>query len=241
MIRVGTLDGPQASRRQVTLENGATLWKSDLIVSPEDAGTVPQAYLVEQDPNTVTRPHYHPQNQFQVVIGGEGMLGRHPVEPITVHYAGQYTGYGPIIAGNRGVAYFTLRAVTTTKVHWLPESRAEMKNVTRCHLLGGRVEPSDAAALRMRAEVSTETLIEPQPDGIAASLVRLPPGASASPPELRSGGSRFYLVAAGAMLLNGQRLPRLAASFATADERGFQLVAGDEGLEVLALQFPTDH
>ena len=35
------------------------------------------------------------------------------------------------------------------------------------------------------------------------------------------------------------RLPRFAAAFVSACEREFQLVAGAEGLEALALQFPA--
>ena len=45
------------------------------------------------------------------VVGGGGTMGRHEIAPIMVHYAGAYSGYGPIIAGPEGVKYFTIRAV----------------------------------------------------------------------------------------------------------------------------------
>ena len=32
----------------------------------------PQAYLVMQPPGSVTRPHFHQTNQFQVFVGGGG-------------------------------------------------------------------------------------------------------------------------------------------------------------------------
>ena len=42
------------------------------------------------------RPHFHVQDQFQVVAEGGGTLGRHAVAPIHVHYASRHTGYGPL-------------------------------------------------------------------------------------------------------------------------------------------------
>jgi len=46
-------------------------------------------------------------------------------------------------------------------------------------------------------------------------------------------------VTGGAVIARGQRLPRFATAFATADEPDFDLAADEEGLELLVLQFPT--
>ena len=70
----------------------------------------PQALLVEQTPNSVVPPHFHGIDQFQGVVNGSGMLGKHRVAPVCIHYANAYTGYGPINAGDDGIYYFTLRA-----------------------------------------------------------------------------------------------------------------------------------
>src|SRR5688500_12052925 len=85
MIRSATLEGEQANRRHLTLTNGTGYWRSDLILSSESDSPAPQAFLIQQDPNTVIRPHFHVQDQFQVVAEGSGMLGRHAVAPIHVH------------------------------------------------------------------------------------------------------------------------------------------------------------
>jgi len=239
MIRSATLQGEQANRRHLTLANGTGYWRSDLILSSENDSPAPQAFLIQQDPNTVIRPHFHVQDQFQVVAEGGGMLGRHAVAPIHVHYASRHTGYGPITAGSRGLSYFTFRAVTTPYAYFLPESRDQMQSLPKRNLLGHSVTLSDAATLRGRGEVAVETIIEPQPDGVAAWLLRLPPNATLVPPGHAKGADRFYLVGEGVMIMRSERLPRFATAFVSAGEHDFDLVAGDEGLEVLALQFPA--
>jgi hypothetical protein len=239
MIRIASLEGEQANRRHQTLDNGTGYWRSDLILSAESDSPAPQAFLIQQDPNTVIRPHFHVQDQFQVVAEGSGTLGRHAVAPIHVHYASRHTGYGPITAGSQGLSYFTFRAVTTPYAYFLPESRDQMQSLPKRNLLGHPVALSDAAALRGRTKVAIETVIEPQPDSVAAWLLRLPPNATFVPPEHAKGADRFYLVGEGVMVARSGRLPRFATAFVSAGERGFELVAGAEGLEALALQFPA--
>src|SRR4051812_29044816 len=92
MIRCATITGEQANRRHVTLANGTGYWRSDLLISAEGDSPAPQAFKIEQDPGTVIRPHFHAQDQFQVVAEGGGTLGRHAVAPIHVHYASRHTG-----------------------------------------------------------------------------------------------------------------------------------------------------
>ena len=239
MIRSATLEGEQANRRHLTLSNGTGYWRSDLLISAEGDSPAPQAFLIQQDPDTVIRSHFHAQDQFQVVAEGGGTLGRHAVAPIHVHYASRHTGYGPITAGNQGLSYFTFRAVTTPYAYFLPESRDQMKDLPRRNLLGQPVALSDAATRRARSEVAIETIIEPQPDGVAAWLLRLPPNAALVPPADAKSADRFYLVGAGVMNVRSARLPRFATAFVSADERVIEMVAGEEGLEALVLQFPA--
>src|SRR5687768_7283651 len=41
--------------------------------------TGPQAFLVgRKDEGSTFTPHYHPVNQFQVVLNGGGRIGKHP-------------------------------------------------------------------------------------------------------------------------------------------------------------------
>jgi hypothetical protein len=238
MIRTGTLERARAKRRHHVLPNGTGYWRNGLIASPPEDVVGPQAFLVEQDPGTVIEPHFHLENEFQVMVGGSGSLGRHVVEPVSVHYAGAHTGYGPITAGSDGLAYFTLRARMDSGAQFLPGAREKMeRGRPKRHLLGKPVRPGEASGLAARRELQVVAVLEPQPDGIAAWMMRLPGGGTASAPS-HPGGGRFLVVIGGILELNGERLPRFAAAFFSADESVPPLRAGNEGLELLMLQFP---
>jgi hypothetical protein len=237
MIRTGTLEKARAERRHHVLPNGTGYWRNGLIASPAEDAVAPQAFLVEQDPGTVIEPHFHLENEFQVMVGGSGSLGRHFVEPVSVHYAGAHTGYGPITAGSDGLAYFTLRARMDSGAQFLPGARGKMQRVPKRHLLGKPVLPGEASGLAARRDLQVLEVLEPQADGIASWMMRLPAGATAAAPS-HPGGGRFLLVIGGMLELGGERLPRLAAAFVSADEPAPLLRAGNEGLELLVLQFP---
>ncbi len=238
MIRTGTLEKARAERRHHVLPNGTGYWRNGLIASPPEDAIAPQAFLVEQDPGTVIEPHFHLENEFQVMVAGTGSLGRHAVEPVSVHYAGAHTGYGPITAGNHGLAYVTLRSRMDSSAHFLPGARDRMQRVPKRHLLGNPVRPLEASGLAARRVSEIVTILEPQDDGIAAWMLRLPGGRTASAP-VHPGGGRFLLVIGGVLELSGERLPRLATAFVSAEEPAPQLRAGSEGLDLLVLQFPA--
>lgn len=238
MIRTGTLEKARAERRHHILPNGTGYWRNGLIASPPQDAVAPQAFLVEQDSNTVIEPHFHLENEFQVMVAGSGSLGRHAVEPVSVHYAGAHTGYGPITAGSEGLSYFTLRARMDSGAQFLPGARDKMQRVPKRHLLGNALQPCAASDLAARRESEVITILEPQADGIAAWMLRLPGGGAAAAP-VHPGGGRFLLVIGGALQLNGERLPRLATAFVSAEEPAPPLRAGNEGLELLVLQFPS--
>lgn len=238
MIRTGTLEKARAERRHHILPNGTGYWRNGLIASPPEDAVAPQAFLVEQDPGTVIEPHFHLENEFQVMVGGSGSLGRHCVEPVSVHYAGAHTGYGPITAGSDGLSYFTLRARMDSGAQFLPGARDKMQRVPKRHLLGHAVRPCEASDLAARRESEVVTVLEPEAGGIAAWMLRLSAGGTAAAP-VRPGGGRFLLVIGGVLELNGERLPRLSTVFVSAESPAPQLRAGNEGLEVLVLQFPS--
>jgi hypothetical protein len=235
MIVTGTMEASRASRNRRILPNGAGVWRSELIIV--EGG--PQAFLVEQDPHSVVLPHFHLEDEFQVIVTGDGTLGRHPVRPITVHFANRHTGYGPLTAGRDGVTYMTLRAKLDLGAHWLPESRHEMKDVPRRNLRGKPIDVSEDVDLRNRKELSLQPLIAVQEDGLAAWALRVAPHQTVlAPPQ---SGDRFYLVVNGEMRLRDERLIRNSVAFVAPNDSDFNAVAGDAGLELAILQFPKTH
>src|SRR5258707_2183590 len=227
MIQTGTLEKARAERRHHVLPNGPGFWRNGLIASPAEDPVAPQAFLVEQDPGTLIEPHFHLQDEFQVMVGGGGSLGRHAVQPVSVHFAGAHTGYGPITAGSDGLDYFTLRARMDTGAQFLPGARDKMQRVPKRHLLGPVVPPSEAGELASRKDSELVALFEPQADGIAAWMQRVPAGGSAKAP-IHPGGGRFLLVIGGVLELNGEPLARLSTALVSAEGSHPPLRAGSQ-------------
>ena len=236
MIRTGTHDEAVTNRSKFTLANGTGYFKSDFIASPPGESIAPQSFLVEQDADSVILPHFHLQNEFQIVVQGGGSFGRHPVSPLSVHYAGAHTGYGPITSGPEGLWYFTLRPRMDTGAKFLPGSRDEMQKGPKRQLLGGPLEVSEDCS--RRTEALCEETFPPQPDGIGSWMLRIPPDGSIAAPTHPGGLGRFYVVAAGRARIPGSVLARWATVFVTPDEEPVQVRAESDGAEVLVLQFP---
>ena len=239
MIVTGTTKTAEANVQHFDLDRGFSR-KHTFIRSAPDARPGPNAYLIKQSPNSLIRPHFHHASQFQVIVGGSGTIGRHSVRPLTVHHAGQHTGYGPLVAGAEGLWYFTLRAVTESGAWFMPESReANDLRIPKTQRTTQPIDLSASDALRGRCETTVESLITPQPGGLATWLMRIPPGAAARPPRAENTVGRFYLVVGGTACIDNVRLGNLEVAWVS-DEDGFGFEAGDDGVEMLVLQFPVD-
>ena len=126
MITLGTQAHAQARRRAIPVAE-SVFYKGEWMESGEDPWLSPTVFLAEQPPNYTLETHFHRQNQFQLVVEGSATLGRETLAPVTVHYAGAYTGYGPLISGPEGVKYFTIRPVFDTGL--IPASQAREKMI----------------------------------------------------------------------------------------------------------------
>jgi hypothetical protein len=157
-----------------------------------------------------------------------------------VHYASPHTGYGPLVSGDAGISYLTLRAVGDTGAWYLPEQRENLLlRIRKQQAHGMPASYMGADQLKTLARPVQETLIAPEASGLAAWLVRLPAHGSAPAPALaETGGGRFHVVTQGSLLSAGEELEALATVYASSDETA-GLQAGPEGLEVLVLQFPA--
>ena len=198
---------------------------------------LPQGFLVSQPPGSVTPPHFHETNQFQVFVGGSGRLGKRRADPVTVQFAGGHTPYGPIAAEDRGIQYFTLRQAWDPGAKYMPAMRGRLVRGRQRQRLAPRVERPDSTALGGLGAPVVESLIASEADGMGAELVRLGPGMRCVRPC--GGGGQYQVVIAGTLAHEGEVLPRLSCRFATADEPECTLEAGPGGLALLALQFPA--
>ena len=240
MIKLQTLEQARPRRtylRKDTFEGHIT----DLIATSQTRQPGEQAFLVEQDPNWVTPAHYHGEHQFQVVTGGHGAIGRHEVKPLCVHYVAPETGYGPIVAGEAGVSYLTLRMAGDTGAWYLhkPGSRERMQPGLKREQQHGAPQASISAdGLAQLTHTSQEVLIAPRADGLAAHLLRVAPGQAFTLATDHAHGGRYYVVTQGSVQMALAQGQALTVAFASADEM-VTLTAGPKGAEVLVLQFPA--
>lgn len=229
----------EATRVRRRLPNGTEYEITNYLgLGMAPGATGPVGYLIEQERNATILPHFHQANQFQVIVAGHGHLGKQAVGPVTVHYAGAFTPYGPIVSAEEGLFYFTLRDAYDPGARFMPESRADLPRVRRRHATAASERPAAPDALAELAAPDQRTLIETEADGLGACLVRLPPLASWSGPAPGTGGGQFYLVLAGGVRLDDRSLGALALIHVGADDAPPHLAAGDGGAEVLVMQFP---
>jgi len=170
------------------------------------------------------------------VIEGGGRLGKHDATPVVVHYTDGYTPYGPIVAGDDGIGFYTLRVQSYLDVHVMPGSRSEMARRARrgltidAGLKPGHPEAHDAGA-------SVNSLVA-EDDGVASWSVRLAPGATETGPSPADGGGQYHIVVNGTWEQGGEQLPPKSVAFVEQGDPPAEYLAGPDGLELVVMQFP---
>lgn len=197
--------------------------------SPADS---PQGFLIEQSPRSTVQPHFHGVNQFQVVVRGEGTLGRHALHPVSLHYTAAYTGYGPIRAHDDWLFYFTLRMQSEPGAHFLPADRPLQKRGRRRNLT------AEVPLGQAPAAPHWTTIFEQEDDGMAASLVELPAEGRTTAPAPANSSGQYVLVLDGTLAHEGRSLPQWSCILVSPHAEGMALQAGSDGLSALLLQYP---
>src|SRR5262245_49285883 len=237
MILAQTLAAVYAQRTQRVLPDGQAIWVSRVFPTSDATPEMPMASFVEQLAHTTIPTHFHAVNQFQVVVEGQGTLGKSAVHPWTAHYTNGFTGYGPLCAATAGMAFFTLRnRHDAGGARYFPAGQSFMQPAPRRHHLVGPLVLSCTAALHCRQHATCDLVLAQEDDGLAAWLLRLGPNMHLRAPDPAHSGGQYLLVAGGALWHDGARLPRLSCLYVPADTGSFVLHSGAEGLEILLLQ-----
>ena len=237
MIVVGSAANGTRRRRPIQVIE-ATFFKSEWMECGDDPGLSPTAFLVEQPPNYPLLPHFHRQNQFQLFVDGSGSIGREELGAVTVHYAGAYTGYGPLVSGPDGIKYFTIRAVCESGFTPISDAKQKMVRGPKRHAKSDPLPPLAPAALMALPQVEHQTLIEPGADGMGAGLTRLPPGARLPVAQVAGSEGQFLFVTGGTLMHGDLCLGRWENLFLLTGSTPPALIAGPGGAEVVAMYIP---
>ncbi|MBU2533194.1 MAG: hypothetical protein KKB37_10670 [Alphaproteobacteria bacterium] len=201
---------------------------------------MPQGFLVEQPPGSVTLPHFHETNQFQVFVDGIGSMGKHRAEPLTVQYANGHTPYGPIKASETGIKYFTLRQRWDPGAKYMPGARDKLRKGNQRTCIKASIPLTGADdRTKLPTAPAIETIFAREDDGMAAWLYRFAPGSSTRMPPAVGTGGQYLVVASGELDRDGRLYDKWSTLFVTADEPAPTITASSAGLDLLVLQFPT--
>jgi hypothetical protein len=246
-VQYSTSDAARATRRRGE-SNGSTYWITTFLgvnrhtlasgAGPADADDLyPMAFLIEQDAGKVVLPHFHQADQFQVFIQGDGKLGPQIAGPLMVQFAARFSAYGPIVAGQHGIHYFTLRNGWDPGARYMPGARGELH--------ARRRQPHRVAVSALMAAPGTnkgEAVVEvlpPAPDGLGAWRFHVPPQGKCNGPDPAAGRGQMWLVLSGkAGLPDGSELSKYSCVFVNPDDIAMTLRTGLHGADILCMQYP---
>jgi hypothetical protein len=199
-------------------------------IGTKDATSGPHAFLVEGLPGYTIKPHFHGVNQYQVCVAGGGVLGKNALSRGAFHYADKFTPYGPIVAGENGLAFFTLRQhAYALGAHYVPGSKEAKKGPTGRNIV-------------TRADVDTRTagirVLIDEADGVRAYELSADAGAGLPDADGRAPhGSAYVVVLRGEVIAGGRSYPERSLMFIPEDEALPSLSAGPAGALALFLAF----
>jgi hypothetical protein len=234
---------PRADKIHVVRDNECETWRSDFT---ERKLGVPQLLLVEQQvPGSQILPHFHDLDQFQVFMDNHGRLGSHAIAPISIHYTNSHTGYGPIVAGEKGFSYYVFRpdfAIGGSYYLHLPEGRARLRPGGKRVLLAAGITLMPHDELGKLGAPQIERLIgvkEGDPDaGVFVDVVNLGPAMKYSGPPPSEGGGQVFLLAHGGVTYGEKKLSGRASLALTRDEPAVTVTSGGKGAQLLVFQYP---
>jgi hypothetical protein len=222
-------------------QNRNTLKEGDAV--PADDIVYPMAFLVEKDRGAVVKPHFHQADQYQVVVQGGGRLGIHDIGTVAVHYTDAYSAYGPILAADEGVSWFTLRSAWDPGARYMPQHRQQLREARarfqHREATCGPIPPLTDSELSRLTGVSGAAVIAETKDGLGTWRYTLPADASVTGRDPATGGGQFWLVTAGsAAVAGGALLPPNSCIFVGPEDAAAMLTAGPGGADLLCMQFP---
>jgi rubredoxin len=202
----------------------------------------PHASLNQLDPGRFSDTHFHMRDQFQVVVGGKGTIGRHDLAPYGVHFSRAYTPYGPLVAdAGAGLTFFVMRARRDSGAQRFPANKDKLKLVPgrQPWQVTGRAMfpamPSGAAAediaLQAIPGIKDET-------GLAAYTLRMAPNSKTYAPDSSRGDGQYIVVVKGSLLHDDRENLAWALAFVEPKQGPFEIRAGSAGLEAIVLNFP---
>lgn len=238
MLAYGTA-AHAATRRRTVTAMGIPFGKAEWMETGADPLLSPTVSLIEQPPGTTLGAHFHRNNQFQFFVGGGGTIGPAALAPVTIHYAGAYTAYGPLVAGAEGIAYFTIRPVCEAGAYPVETSREHMVRGPKRHATSPPIAPLADAELAALPQATRTDVIAHAADGLGASVLAVPPGHELDVPWAAGADGMFLMVLQGEVRHGQGGMGRWESLFASTHAEIPRLEAGPAGAQVVCAFVPA--
>jgi hypothetical protein len=219
-------------------DNGLKYYRHDYFEKHENLELSPQSYLIKQLPNITNPLHFHTQNQFQVFIAGSGHFGRHAVKPYVVHYAGAYTGYGPITAGEQGIDYLTLRSSRDLGAQFLPQQIQSLKRGPKHHYTSPSIEEVPQDELDQLEQIHLQWIHQEVQSGLGVSVLKLPKNETYLFPIPQNIAGIFMIVMQGSLIEGDQCLRKNENLYIGRDVKSHSLQTDNQAAQILILHIP---
>lgn len=198
----------------------------------------PQAFHVEMGSTSKLEVHFHELDQFQVMVSGAGRLGRHEVRAGMVHYTDAHTPYGPIVAGDPGLGYLTLRRDADTRTLYMPAERDRL----------GQARAARPACRHRNIEFDPSSCPNDgpcwhldEPDGLRVGHARIAAHDIVRFDGAASRDAYLVIVRGVAMTEVDDRREWLPlVTYVPAGSDPVSIIAGDDGVDALVLMFGSE-
>jgi len=238
MISFGESSLGAARRRPLNI-GAAVYHKAEWMESGQAPGLAPTVFLVEQPPNTTLEPHFHTRNQFQLFVAGAGRIGPRELRAVTIHYAGAYTGYGPLVSGSDGIKYFTIRSQFESGFVPATQAREKMLRGPKRHKDAFVGHPSSPEALLALSQVERQDIIESDA-GLGVELLRLPANARCSVTPIQASAGCFLFVLSGRASVAGVERQLWEPAFVPLTDGAQRVTTANIGAELVVLHIPQE-
>jgi len=237
MPQIASYEDVKSGRKERRTGDG---WSTPFLMPVPDERDAVNAYafLVETASGQSIPTHFHEADQYQIVVYGGGVLGRHNLAINAVHFARRHTPYGPIICSEQGLGFLTLRAHEDPGAQYVDEPQVRAKLAAIPDRKPWQVtempkfqKVTSGAALHTFGQIRDER-------GLASHSASVAPHARLGAPDPSHSNGQYVVVMRGSLLHAGREYRALSLAFVKPQETPFELVAGAEGLDALVLQFP---
>ncbi len=226
----------EARRKEGVRPDGSQSLTLEYFGRGAESITGAEAFVIEVK-DRVLEAHFHPVDQFQILLGRNGSrYQRQEIPPLMLHYADAYSTYGPLSGEQEPLRFFTLRAEPTTVTAFMPADRALLRHRGRRNR---HLDPTEHLKEQLVAGAAAVTpLFARESDGLEALLLSGVARATMAIPSTTGVSGQYLYVADGALEIDGRHYGVESLGWIGSGEPGVTVTAGEGGARCILTRFP---